>query len=468
MRKLAIATIVTVLTANASALHAADVVAAPLKVGDVYSVESTETLRGHIDFKAPGGNDVKKLKYNGERKSRYLERILAAKFADDAIPERVLRVIEKLESWRKIGDHETEKGFPLRDESRHVVLHRGEAFSKPFSLKGPLKQDEIHTLSHQVFVPALNGLLPTEPLKVGLKWNANKGAVAQLAGLVPMESGNLSCTVNRLDFPHGDLTLVQIGFEGVLKGMSEEGRVSDDVTGSMYLDRSNGRIHSLTVEGVRTLFDEKETTKVVGSLEMKYTLAIRERAADANLGDAIAAEAAKDPTLVQTAVLYAYPPCAVEIVHPRAWILHDATKPPRLEFMYGKEGHQLTMNFHEDDKTPNVNEYFKEVEGSLNREKFTDVKWTIEPEQSIDGQRGNANFRCIGRFEATAKKDGDWRMRYYVWQKGRRGVSVGVFTHSQAASRGTLVEDAWVFLKGLTFTGDRNPFFVKPKEPAKK
>src|SRR5687767_12189453 len=172
MRKMAAATIASVLAWNVSPSSAADLRAVPLKAGDVYSVESKETLRGHIDFKKPGENELKRLAYNLERKTRCLERILDSKTADDAIPERVLRVIETLESQRKMGANPLEHGFPLRDESRHVVLHRGEAFSKPFSLKGPLKQDEIHTLSHQVFVPALNGLLPSEPLTVGLKWNA--------------------------------------------------------------------------------------------------------------------------------------------------------------------------------------------------------------------------------------------------------------------------------------------------------
>jgi hypothetical protein len=124
--------------------------------------------------------------------------------------------------------------------------------------------------------------------------------------------------------------------------------------------------------------------------------------------------------------------------------------------------HQLTMNFHEDDKTPTVNEYFNEVEGNLKREKFTDVKWTIEPlEKTKSDQR-------LGWFEAMAKKDGDWRMFYMLYQKGRRGVTIGLFLHSKAAQDGTLKADVQSILNELRFTGDRNPHFVKPKEPAKK
>jgi hypothetical protein len=459
MRKITAATISSVLAWNVFPSAAADIRAVPLKAGDVYSVQSTETLRGHIDFKKPGENELKKLSYNGERKSRYLERILESKTADDAIPERVLRVIETLESQRKIGDQPLEKGFPLRDESRHVVLHRGEAFSKPFSLKGPLKQDEIHTLSHQVFVPALNGLLPTEPLTVGLKWNANRRAVAQLAGLVPLETGDLTCNVKSLNFNYRGKPLVQIGFSGILKGFSEEGSASDDVLGALYLDPADGKIHSLTVDGLRTLYDENK--KEAGRLEMHYELAIRPRQADPGLDDATAGEAAKDPTSTQTAVLYEYPPCAVKLVHPRPWILNNASG-TKLEFEYRKEGQQLMMNFHEDDKTPTVQDYYKDVEANLKREKFTNIVWTIAPEE-----RTKADMR-LGWFEATGKKDGEWRLYYMLYQKGRRGLTMGMYLHSKAAQEGTLKADVQAILNRLEFTHDRNPFFVKPKAPEKK
>jgi hypothetical protein len=459
------ATVLAMLTWNVSALHATQVQAVPLKAGDVYSVESTETLRGHIDFRPPEGKGFERLKYNGRRKTRYLERVLAAKAANDDIPERVLRVIEELDSKRKMGDSD-QVGFPLRDESKQVVIHRGEAFSKPFSLKGPLKQEEIHTLSHLVFVPALNGLLPKGPLAVGAKWTANRRAVAQLAGLVPLETGDLSCTVKRLDFPFRGSDLVQIGFSGVLVGESEEGRVSDDVVGSFYVVRETGKIHSLTVEGIRTLYDAKDKTKEVGRLEMKYELSVRmKEPTPPELADAIAAEAAEDPTPEQTAVLYEFPPCAVKLVHPRTWMLANAGG-TRLEFLYGKELHQIEMNFHADDDVPTTAKYHADVSESLKKDKFENVAWTQPPIEQAKGDKKNGDYRRIGTFEATAKKNGDWRMRYWIWQVGVRGVTMGVYTHSAAARNGDLTPDGYAILKKLTFTGDKNPFYVK--KPADK
>jgi hypothetical protein len=274
--------------------------------------------------------------------------------------------------------------------------------------------------------------------------------------------------VKSLDFDFKGRKLVQIGFAGVLSGISEEGHVSDDVDGSFYLDADTGKIHSLTVEGQRTMYDDKQ--RVVGRLDMSFTLSVRLRDAAPELDDKTAAEAAKDPTPVQTAVLYEFPSCAVKLVHPRTWILHDGKHPPRLEFLYGQEFHQMTFNFHEDDKTPTAADYQKEVAGNLKREKFQDVKWTIDVTENERGAKGTADYKRIGEFEATASKDGDWRMRYYVWQKGSRGVTVGIFLHSKAAREGTLADDAYTFLKGLTFTDERNPFFIKPpaegKQPA--
>jgi hypothetical protein len=300
--------------------------------------------------------------------------------------------------------------------------------------------------------------LPKGVLKVGAQWTANKRAVAQLAGLVPLESGNLSCTVMNLNFNYNGRSLVQIAFSGVLTGMSEEGRVSDDVSGSLYLDGETGKVHSLTVEGPRTMYDENN--KVVGELKMEYTLAVRDKAAAPELDDATAVEAAKDPTLEQTAVLYEFPPCAVKLVHPRTWILASA-RGTELKFFYGKQDDQLAMNFHKDDDTPSVEKYRDEVAENLRKEKFEDVKWTIEPKEKSDGSPNTANFRRFGFFEATAKQAGDWRMRYYVWQKGRRGVTVGVFLHGANAIDGKLADDAYTILQKLEFTGDRNPFFVK-------
>jgi len=464
MQNFGTVTVLTALVWNQGALLAADVVAVPLKPNDVYSAQSTEKLDGHIDFKDPKSDKTERMKYRGERKSRYIERVLASKTADEDIPERVLRTIETLDSKRKMGDSD-QVGFELRDEAKHVVLHRGEAFSKPFSLRGPLKQEEIHSLSHLVFVPALNGLLPKGPLKQGAQWTANKRAVAQLAGMVPLESGDLSCTVKDMNFNYNGSLLVQIEFKGVLIGMSEEGRVSDDVSGSLYLDRQTGKIHSLTVEGPRTMHDEKNN--VVGKLEMEYRLAVRYPTPPPELDDKTAAEAAKDPTPEQTAVLYEFPPCAVKLVHPRTWILSSA-KGTQLSFLHGRTDNQLMMNFHKDDETPSVDAYHEEVVDSLKREKFQNVVWTIPPKEQAKGEKGTADFRRIGRFEATAENNGQWRMRYWVWQKGRRGVTLGVYLHSNAAQNGNLADDAYTILQNLTFTGDRNPFFVKGNPPPQK
>lgn len=464
MRNFGTATVLTALAWNIGAAPAQEVVAVPLKANDVYSAESTETLDGYIDFKDPKNPKAKmeRLPYrDGTRKMRYIERILASKTADDGIPERVLRTIEILDSKRKFGDVD-QKEYDLRDAAKHVVLHRGEAFSKPFSLKGPLKVEEIHTLSHLVFVPALNGLLPKGPLKEGTKWTANKRAVAQLAGLVPLESGDLSCSVKDMDFNYKGKLLIQIAFSGVLMGMWELGRVSDDVSGSLYLDRETGRIHSMTVKGPRTMYDEKNN--VTGKLEMEYRLAIRFLTPPPELDDATAAEAAKDPTPEQTAVLYEFPPCAVKLVHPRTWILASANG-TQLSFLYGKSENQLMMNFHEDDKTPSVDAYHEEVAASLKREKFQSVEWTIPPKEQAKGEKSKADYRRIGRFEATAESNGNWRMRYWVWQKGRRGVTLGIYLKGNAANNGNLADDAYTFLQGMTFTGDRNPFFVKGNPP---
>jgi len=459
MRFFRATTILTALAWHGERLQA-QTTAAPFTANDAYSAESTELLDGTIDFKKPGDDQVKAQPLHYVRKIRYLERVLASKTADDEIPERVLRTIEKYDSKRKLGDSD-QVGFELRDPARHVVLHRGEAFSKPFSLKGPLKQEEIHVLSHLVFVPALNGLLPKGPLAVGAKWTANRRAVAQLAGLVPLDSGNLDCEVSNLNFDFHGKPLVQIKFAGLLKGESEDGWVGDDVTGSLYLDRDNGKIHSLTVEGLRTLYDRDRKT-VAGRLTLKYELAVRMQAppVSADLADDIAGEAAKDPTPEQTAVLYEFPPCAVKLVHPRPWLL-DAVNRTTLTFMYGKEGHQLTINFHEDDKTPTAKEYQQEVEQNLRREKFQNIKWKSEPREQERGARGAADYERAGVFQTTAEKDGHWLMTYWVKQVGKRGVTAAVFLHSQAALDGTLANDAKTILKNLEFTGDRNPFFVK-------
>ena len=460
MRVVGAATVLTALVL--AGVGRAQVTASPLKAGDVYSAESTETLNGKIDFKKPGDEQLKRHEYSGQRRARYVERVLAAKNSDDGIPERVLRTIERLESSRKIADS-PQVGFQLRDEAKHVVLHRGEAYSKPFSLRGPLLQQEIHALSHMVFVPALNGLLPKGALEVGSRWTANRRAVAQLAGMVPLESGDLTCTVKDLNFDFKGKKLVQIEFSGVLSGTAEEGKVKDDILGSLYLDRETGKVHSLTVEGTRTMYDEKKN--VVGTLAMTYKLAVRTTPPTEDLSDAIAAEAAKDPTPEQTAVLYEFPPCAAKLVHPRTWLLERA-EGTTLYFSYGREGYQLTINFHEDDKTPSAEDYRKEVKENLKREGFKDVTWTVEPKERVIGAPGAPGFGRAGLFQARAKKDGDWLMTYFVRQVERRGATAAVFLHSKAAEEGTLDKDGLNIMKSVEFTNKVNPFFVKAKAPA--
>jgi hypothetical protein len=465
-----IARIVTLgVSLSAVAPSTAEVRAVPFQPGDIYLVDSKEKLRGYIetvDFRDPKGQR-KRFDYLGERNARYHERLLPLANRADKLPDRTYRILDRVHSKRDFGKEKGES-YPFRDAVKRLVIHRGEGEAKPYSPDGPLKVEEIHILINLVFVPSLNGLLPEGSLQVGAKWKADRRCLAQLAGLQKFEGGGLDCEVVKLDFeqPDNGRKLVQIRFEGVIRGLAEEGHVSDDVGGGLYLDAETGKIHSLVVRGERTIFDEKD--KPTGKLELDYQLAVRLRPGKEEFSDEKVRDIPAEPTVAAAAVLYEFPIAAAQLVHQRAWALENVNG-AQLEFRHKDRSHQLVVNFHDDDKTPTVEEYAKEVAENLekpdkDKRKFRNVEWLQRPTENRKGERGAADYRRLGVFELAAEKDGRWQMRYWVLQIGRRGATLGCFVNSRLPGAEALLDDSRDVLKSIEF---KLPNFPKEKPKAK-
>lgn len=415
--------------------------AVPLKPSDLYRVETTETVRGHLDLPDEKGKP-QRLPIDGLRTVRYRERILPpTPKSRDGIPDRVLRVYDLIESRRTLKDQKQVE-FPVRDSVRRIVLHRLEDIEKPYSPDGPLQWTEVETISHHVFAPALNGLLPAGSLQQGARWDAVRLAVAELSELRPLEDGSFTCEYKGTA-PFRGKQLGQIAFTGKAVGISPEGRARDRVEGALYLDAASGKLHSVNVAAERAIVDKDG--KKVGELKVEYQLALRPiEGADPQLGDDIVAALPLEPTAEQTALFYQHTPLGIELTHPRRWFLSHA-EGPQLRFEY--RGHVLILHFDPDGKTPSAKDYFAEVRGDLEKRKIPLDQVLLEPiEKERSGNR-------IGKFSVAAKMDGTPMMLdYYVMQRGSRGARLAAWFKSDLLADENVAKDAEAIIRGIVFT----------------
>src|SRR5687767_5413383 len=96
------------------------------------------------------------LKIAGKSAIKYDERILQV--GADRRVERTVRQYRQLEFERKVGDDDQQS--KLRPEAHRLVILRHNQYEVPFCPAGPLTWGEIELVRTDVFVPALQGLLP--------------------------------------------------------------------------------------------------------------------------------------------------------------------------------------------------------------------------------------------------------------------------------------------------------------------
>src|SRR5262245_29358681 len=149
-----------------------------------YRVVSNSTISGELMTpETVKDKPRERIKIAGRSSIDYLEKSLPTDPTEADI--KCLRVYEKIEFQKTSGDRTDES--TLRLAVRRLVMMKKGIHKSPFSPDGPLLWGEIDLLRTDLIVPALAGLLASQPVQAGDTWSASPAAVAELTDLEKIE-----------------------------------------------------------------------------------------------------------------------------------------------------------------------------------------------------------------------------------------------------------------------------------------
>lgn len=172
------------------------------------------------------------LPIKGESSVEYDERILDQ--SPQGEPIRTVRHYHKARLTREQGDQAGE-GI-LRPVLNPVVILRQGSTEVPFSPKGPMTLGEVDLLRTDVFVGALQGLLPPPGIGPGGSWKATEPTIKELTDLETISRGGVDCTLANV--PSGQPP--RVSFRGTVEGVQEEGMARHELSGSVDIGPDGG------------------------------------------------------------------------------------------------------------------------------------------------------------------------------------------------------------------------------------
>src|SRR5262245_21960889 len=319
-----------------------------------FRVVSSTSIEGYVLRPVATDKPPDRIPIKGKSRIDYAERILKAdpREAD----HKTLRIYEKIEFRKTAGDRTDE--ITLRPAVRALVMMKRGNKKLPFSPVGPLMWDELDLVRTDFMVPALAGLLPGRAVRPGDTWTATRGAAIELTDLEKIESGELSCKLEKVT-AHGARSLAEVTFSGTLTGVDQDGPTRHKLAGKLLLDLTAECISYLSVEGEHYLLDEggKEAGKITGMFAMsRWRDSGSKRLADA-------ATKSLEPTEENTRLLYDSVEAGISFIHPRQW--HVKRIQGRQIIVDGPHGAGLLITLDTADKVPAAGAYMLEARKDL-------------------------------------------------------------------------------------------------------
>jgi hypothetical protein len=261
----------------------------------------------------------KPLAVSGESAIDYDERVLTVERGGLGPVGKTVRLIRRIDFDRQMG------GLPqkttLRPAVRRVVMVRLNNTEVPFSPDGPLTWGEIDVLRTDVFTPALSGLLPDRPVRVGERWRATDASVQELTDLERLEGGGLECRLERVTTVEGRRQ-ARVSLAGTVRGTNEDGPTRQELEGYFYFDLESNHLSYLTLRGKHILLDP--AGKEMGKVEGRFVLTRQANYRCAELSDQALRGVVLEPTAENTRLLYDNPELGVRFLHPRRWRVAEA------------------------------------------------------------------------------------------------------------------------------------------------
>lgn len=421
----------------------------PLRLVESFAAGTQYHVSCRVDVKGTlvpepekGKAQAKPLDLVGESAIEYDERVLTA--GSTGSVEKTIRIYRRIDFERKIGGREQKQ--TIRPSVRRLVLLRHQQTEVPFSPDGPLMWGEIDLVRTDVFTPALVGLLPPNPVRLGDRWTASTAAVQELTDMERIEEGQLSCKLEEIAAlsPDGSSRRhARISFSGTVRGVNEDGPNRQQLEGSLYFDLESNHLSYLTLKGTHALLDKEG--KEIGKIEGRFVLTRQTQRRSPDLADEALKGLTLEPNADNTLLLYDNPQLGLRFLHPRRWRIGSENGPQIA--LDAADGSGLLLTVDPPERVPTTAQLLKESREFLTKQKAKVLN--EEPAKSLRSDNGQIE-RFALEVEASGQKV---LMDYVVIRQKPAGATVAA--RLLPADLATLRAEVERIARSVVLTGKR-------------
>jgi len=263
-----------------------------------------------------------------------------------------------------------------------------------------------------VFTPALAGLLPSGPVRVGDTWKAAAGAVQELTDLDKIDDGGLVCKLEQLPVVNGRKH-ARVSFSGTVRGVGEDGPTRHTLDGHLLVDLESHHLASLTMHGVQQLLDKDG--RVLGKIEGTFVLTRRPESCKELAEDALR-PLKLEPNEDNTQLSYEHPDMGLRLLHPRRWRVAGVRGPQVA--LDENSGHGMLMTIEPLKQIPTAAQFLQESRTWLEQQKAKILR--VDPPKQLQG-----GPRTVEQFTLEVEIGGQKvLMVYLVLRQGKTGATV--------------------------------------------
>jgi hypothetical protein len=361
-------------------------------------------------------SEQKLLQVSGKSTIQYDERIL--RLTSDRLVDRTVRYYRQMAFQRKIGTEE--QNNELRPEARRLVILRHKQYEVPFCPAGPLTWGEIDLVRTDVFVPALRGLLPPQPVRPGDRWNADLIAIQELTDLEKIDKAQFVCTFEKVTTLLGKRN-AHVNFEGTVQGVGEDGNALHEMRGSFYVDLDDQFLCYLYVKGTHHLLGKDG--KGLGKIEGSFVMTRSRAPLTGELSDAAIRGLELEPNADNTLLLFDQPQLGVRLLYPRNWRVAGANG--QQIGIDEKHGSGMLITLATAATTPTGAQFRQETFNWLTKNQAK----ILREEKVRTLQPGLETFSFEGEVERQKVV-----LQYYVLRQGSQGATIAVRTTPEAVN----------------------------------
>lgn len=331
------------------------------RVGAIGNVSVRVELEGTLTPPAEAGKPAPKpVALKGDSALEYDERI--HKIGAGGEVTKTVRIYKRMDFRRTVAGQGQDTS--LRPAVKRLVVLRKGNTEVPFSPDGPLLWGEIDQVRTDVFTPALVGLLPDKPVRIGDRWKSTLDVVRELTDMESIDEGSLECKLEKVE-DTGKGRRARVTFSGTVKGMNEDGPNTQKLSGHFYFDMTTNSISELLLNGVHSLVDKDG--KEVGRIEGRFALMRSMGSRCPELADAAVKSLVTEPNADNTRLLYDNPDLGVRFLYPRRWRVVGVRGTQVV--LDGSDGSGLLLTFDPPEKAVSADEFLKESRGWMEKQK---------------------------------------------------------------------------------------------------